>query len=420
MSNLFRQEALDAQKTNWTGTIILTRPVSFTFLTLCALGIGLMLVAFLIWGEYTKRSTVKGQLIPEQGLIYSHSPTSGVVIENHAYDGKAVKKGDLLYKISTAHHGDEGSTQKAIDDELALKNTLIQNQIFYTKQSQTQEINSILTAIERLKDDKQKLIAQIELQKTQVQLALDNLKRHQEISAINAVSALEVNNRQMEYNAQHEQLMTLSRELSSLEKQIKEQTISLDRTKQNHKANLNQLQQSLTDNRQSKIQNKAGEFISIYAPIDGVISTNHIKTGQYIESSKPLITILPHDSHVIAEMYVPSRAIGFVKTGDEVLLRYQAYPYQKFGHANAQIISVAKTALAGQNIQSIGTVSQNEQMTNEPLYVVRAKLEKQTIKAYGNDLPLQVGMTLEGDILHETRKLYEWVLEPLYSITGKI
>ncbi|WFF38432.1 HlyD family efflux transporter periplasmic adaptor subunit [Moraxella nasibovis] len=224
----------------------------------------------------------------------------------------------------------------------------------------------------------------------------------------------------MEYNAQHEQLMTLSRELSSLEKQIKEQTISLDRTKQNHRANLNQLQQSLTDNRQSKIQNKAGEFISIYAPIDGVISTNHIKTGQYIESSKPLTTILPHDSHVIAEMYVPSRAIGFVKTGDEVLLRYQAYPYQKFGHANAQIISVAKTALAGQNIQSIGTVSQSEQMTNEPLYIVRAKLEKQTIKAYGNDLPLQVGMTLEGDILHETRKLYEWVLEPLYSITGKI
>lgn len=418
--SLFRQQAIDNQKTQMHGTIILVRPISFTFLTVCALLVGLALVAFLIWGEYTKRSTVKGQLIPEQGLIYSHSPTSGIVIENHAHDGKVVKKGDLLYKISTAHHGDEGSTQKAIDEELALKNTLIQNQIFYTKQSQTQEINSILTAIERLKGDKQKLTTQIELQKTQVQLALDNLKRHQEISAIHAVSTLELNHQQMTYNTQNEQLIALNRELSSLEKQIKEQTIALDRAKQNHRANLNQLQQSLTDNRQSKIQNKAGEFVSIYAPIDGVISTNHIKTGQYIESSKPLTAILPHDSHVVAEMYVPSRAIGFVKTGDEVLLRYQAYPYQKFGHANAQIISVAKTALAGQNINSIGTVSQNEQMTNEPLYIVRAQLDKQTIKAYGNDMPLQVGMTLEGDILHETRKLYEWVLEPLYSITGKI
>ncbi|MFI8040681.1 HlyD family secretion protein, partial [Acinetobacter baumannii] len=42
------------------------------------------------------------------------------------------------------------------------------------------------------------------------------------------------------------------------------------------------------------------------------------------------------------------------------------------------------------------------------------------VKAYGKDMPLQVGMTLEGDIMHEKRKLYEWVLEPLFSITGKL
>lgn len=68
MSQLFRREVFDTQKVNWTGSIILIRPVSFTFLTCCALAIGLTLVAFLIWGDYTKRSTVKGQLIPERGL----------------------------------------------------------------------------------------------------------------------------------------------------------------------------------------------------------------------------------------------------------------------------------------------------------------------------------------------------------------
>ncbi|WP_435938612.1 HlyD family secretion protein [Moraxella bovoculi] len=420
MPNLFRQEALDAQKAKWTGTIILTRPVSFTFLTCCALLIGLVLVAFLIWGDYTKRSTVKGQLIPEQGLVYSHSPTSGVIIENYAYDGKVVKKGELLYKISTAHYGENGNTQKAIGEQLAIKNELIKSQIYATKQSNENELRAILTGIDRLKSDQEKLIAQIKLQETQVQLAFDNLNRYKEVQLIDGVSATDVNHRQMEYNAQNEQLNTLNRELNNLIQQIKEQEITLNRTKQLHKSTIRQLQQSLSDNVQSNIQNKANEIIAIYSPIDGVISNTHIKIGQYIDSSKPLLTLLPNNHHIIAEMYVPSRAIGFVKTGDEVLLRYQAYPYQKFGHANAQIISVAKTALAGQNIQSIGIVSQNEQMTNEPLYIVRAKLEKQTIKAYGNDLPLQVGMTLEGDILHETRKLYEWVLEPLYSITGKI
>lgn len=417
---LFRQEVLDAQKANWTGSIILTRPVSFTFLTFCALLIGLVLVAFLIWGEYTKRSTVKGQLIPEQGLVYSHSPTSGTVIENYAYDGKAVKKGDLLYKISTAHYGDDGNTQKAIQMQLDLKKELIDTQVNQNIQVHKQEINNINNTIDRLTLDKEKLQAQITLQSNQVQIALDNLNRYQAILAEEAVSQLDVNNRQMEYTAQVEQLNALNRELSVIDKQIKEQTIAKVRADEVHKLNISQLKHSLSDNEQNRIQNKANETVAVYAPIDGVISNSQIKLGQFINSNQSLLTLLPNDNHLIAEIYVPSRAIGFVKAGDEVLLRYNAYPYQKFGHARANIISVAKTAMAGQQINSIGMVSQAEQMTNEPLYIVRAKLEKQHIKAYGNNMPLQVGMVLEGDILHETRKLYEWVLEPLYSISGKM
>ena len=40
--------------------------------------------------------------------------------------------------------------------------------------------------------------------------------------------------------------------------------------------------------------------------------------------------------------------------------------------------------------------------------------------AYGNAQPLQAGMVVEADVLQEKRKLYEWVLEPLYSLTGKL
>lgn len=132
------------------------------------------------------------------------------------------------------------------------------------------------------------------------------------------------------------------------------------------------------------------------------------------------MTILPQNNILVAQLYVPDRAIGFMNVGDIVLLRYQAYPYQKFGHAKAKISSIAKTAIAAQNIPSIGTVSLQEQINNEPMYLVQAVLRRQDIKAYGKNLPLQVGMTLEADVLQERRKLYEWVLEPIYSITGKI
>ena len=57
---------------------------------------------------------------------------------------------------------------------------------------------------------------------------------------------------------------------------------------------------------------------------------------------------------------------------------------------------------------------------SEPLYLISVALESQSITAYGVDQPLQAGMLLEADVLQERRRLYEWVLEPLLSITGKL
>jgi len=48
------------------------------------------------------------------------------------------------------------------------------------------------------------------------------------------------------------------------------------------------------------------------------------------------------------------------------------------------------------------------------------KPEAPYVMAYGKRVTLQDGMELEVDILIDTRRLYEWVLEPVYSVTGKL
>lgn len=52
-------------------------------------------------------------------------------------------------------------------------------------------------------------------------------------------------------------------------------------------------------------------------------------------------------------------------------------------------------------------VSSDLAKSNEPVYLVKIKPDKPTITAYGEEKPLQIGMTLETDILHEKRRLYE-------------
>jgi membrane fusion protein len=55
----------------------------------------------------------------------------------------------------------------------------------------------------------------------------------------------------------------------------------------------------------------------------------------------------------------------------------------------------------------------------EPMFRVKVKLASQTAQAYGLPQALQAGMQLEADVMLDTRTLFEWVLEPLYSLRGK-
>lgn len=106
-----------------------------------------------------------------------------------------------------------------------------------------------------------------------------------------------------------------------------------------------------------------------------------------------------------------------MREGDRVMVRLDPYPYQKFGHLPARVTQVARVALSGQELSALGL---GEAAATEPLYRITAELDAQTITAYGEARPLQVGMQLQADIMQERRKLYEWVLEPLLTISGKL
>ncbi|WP_353172927.1 HlyD family secretion protein [Acinetobacter rudis] len=419
-SNLFRKEALDSKQYKWTGNIILTRPFSFTLLTLFALCIALIIIAFTIWGSYTKRSTVRGQLIPQTGLIQVYTIQSGTILTNNVYEGKTVKKGETLFNISTENYGEQGSIAAALVLQTKVKEQSIRNEITRMHYIHQDQKKTILNQISSLNETLAKVKNLMINQQERIHLAQKNQQRYSNILNENAISREEFESKKIEHLAQLSQYESLQREKILLEKQLAEQKINLSGLGDKQNNEIEQLERLLSKNTQELIEMQSREHIAIQASSSGVISTINAEVGQFVDSSKPLLTILPENVPLIAQLYVPSRAIGFIKEGDQVLLRYQAYPYQKFGNAKARVLSVAKTALASQNLQTIGVISPQEQFNNEPVYLVRVKPEKQIMKAYGKDMPLQVGMTLEGDIMHEKRKLYEWVLEPLFSITGKL
>jgi len=136
-------------------------------------------------------------------------------------------------------------------------------------------------------------------------------------------------------------------------------------------------------------------------------------------STAPLLSIVPAGSKLAAELFSPSRAIGFVRPGQEVLLRYAAFPYQKFGTYRGKVAVISRSAVSPSELspQLAGLTSLFG--ANEPVYRIKVTPASQTAIAHGEPVPLQPGMQLEADVLIERRRLIEWVLDPLFTLTGK-
>ncbi|WP_127231992.1 HlyD family secretion protein [Neisseria meningitidis] len=420
MSHLFRKEVFVAQQNKWTGQVILTRPFSFLFLTFCAFLIALCIIIFLIFGSYTNKTTVEGQLLPTMGVVRVYSSDIGTITHKFVEDGNFVKAGEPLFKLSTSRFGEKGNVQAKLAAEANLKKTLALQELERLKRIHQNEQKNVHNNIHRLNNQLENIKQQITGQNRQIRLAEKTLNKNKFLASQGAVSQQDKMTAESHLLEQRSRLESLKREQNNVIRELDEQKITLSSLPERHKTELSQLNRAITEMNQEILDFDLKSEQTIRASKSGYISTINVDIGQQVEPSKLLLSIVPEQTELVANLYIPSKAVGFIKPKDKVVLRYQAYPYQKFGHATGEIISVARTALGKQELSGLGIIFTNPTLLNEPAYLVKVKLEKQTIKAYGENKPLQIGMILEADILHERKKLYEWVLDPLYSISGKI
>jgi membrane fusion protein len=169
---------------------------------------------------------------------------------------------------------------------------------------------------------------------------------------------------------------------------------------------------------QDLTESEARRKIQVLAPTSGTVTAITVEVGKPVLADTTLTSILPTGSELEAEIYAPSRAVGFIKPGMKVSLRYQAYPYQKFGQYEAVVHEIAGTSISAQELTLPGAATASNQ-TSEPLYRIRLKLKQQSVLAYGHPVNLKPGMLLDASVILEHRRLYEWVLEPLFSVSGR-
>nr|WP_234030471.1 HlyD family efflux transporter periplasmic adaptor subunit [Undibacterium sp. 14-3-2] len=273
-----------------------------------------------------------------------------------------------------------------------------------------------------LKQELAKLNDLIVDQKNRVDFANTTLNRYTDLLKLNYISVEQQQQKQEELLDQKNKLQSLERDRITVERNLLEEQDNLAGNTFKQRNDLLQIERALASTDQELTESEAKRTIQITAPESGTVTAIVAEVGQSVETTRPMASIVPTNAIFVAELYAPSRSIGFVRHGDEVLIRYQAFPYQKFGHHVGRVESVSKTALLGSELNAVTTMANGDVTSSptEPMYRVIVKLESQKILAYGSYQKLQTGMLLDADIRQETLYLYEWVLDPLYTLTGKI
>jgi membrane fusion protein len=417
---LFRPEVMAARRTQWLGAVLLEPRLSSTVFVLGALLAALALGALVAFGSFTRKARVNGWLVPEQGVARIVAPQPGVVTAVHVREGARVAKGAPLAALSGEVQSEAlGATREEVVRRLAARRDSLVMDLELQRRLFEQQAADAARRLALLERESRFFAQEIEAGRTQAQISADAFTRDRMRGAdfASASRATSARRGQLEQDAR---LHGLQRGRAAHQREVAELQTALHSLPLRRQTQLAATERALAAVEQELAEAEARRQIVVTAPHDGTVTGIQIEPGGNAAPNVPLMTIVPSDTTLQAHLFSPSRAVGFVRPGQRVLLRYQAFPYQKFGLAEGTVVSVSRTAVSpaelGQRLAGLTSLLGS----GEPVYRITVALARQTVTAYGEPVALQAGMQLEADVMMETRRLYEWVLDPLYSLTGKL
>ena len=220
---------------------------------------------------------------------------------------------------------------------------------------------------------------------------------------------VEFKRREVAVLEQKQNLNALNQQLAARRNQLTENQYALQQLPTVMAGKIQMLRGELAAAEQRVAEINGRRAYVIRAPASGRVSTLQATIGQFADPRRLQMEIVPNDSALEAQLFVPARAIGFVEPGQRVRILYEAFPYQQFGTYSGRVIKVSQTILTGNDAS--GPIA-----LKEPAYRVTAALDRPDINAYGKSIPLQADMLLRADILLEKRSIISWFLDPLLSV----
>lgn len=412
-TSLYRKEALDAAFMHKHGKVLLLPTIGHVKLCIALFCICVGVGTFVATQTFQQKASVSGYLKSTGSAVSINSKEStGIVEKVLVTNGQVVDKGTPLISIQRADisiagkdahekrflrlHNEEGIINKMYKQRFTAWHNKAAQLALKIKASKTNHsiLNKQLLVAEQQRDiseqafngaqalNAQQLVAQSELNQAKLQLLNMTQNKEQLALALNQETSA----------------------LNDLTQQQSQHYLDFETIKHEHDMAKLDIQTRLQSLKESGLY-------TLYAPAKGEVHNLYIKAGDNLSFQQALLQILPQEHEYEAVLHVPNKDIGFVEVGQEVQIKLDAFSFQKYGSIKGAISLVSKQTYTAHAAQASNSPS---------VYVVKATLQKNSMRAKGEDWPLKAGMQLSAHIVLDEPTLLEYLLAPIKDMLGAV
>lgn len=405
--NLFRRNAIRALNSRRGG-----RPVAFVprpWLWLAALCVCFFAVACVFaWRtQYARKESVRGWLVSDQGVARITHPTPARVLDVFLRAGDEVRKGDVIARVSAEQMLDDGSLPlQAIVELLRDELAEIDRRERFARDRFDTDASNLALQLRDIDDELAAVAAQEREQRARVGRKRDTLERLALAKDRGAIAGMELLRREDELASMQQSLSRFRQEKGRLARERRNLVGDRERVAADLGLYVSELGSLRNDLLERIARNESARVHAIHAPVDGRIAILDLVAGSTIRPAQLLAAVVPRNSSLAADVYVPSRAIGLVEEGQVVQLRYDAFPHERYGVAYGRVASV-------DGFVSLPTDLPLTFGLREASFRVRVSLDTEHVRDARRRHALKPGMMLAADIVLESRSLADWLLSRL-------
>lgn len=414
---MFRQEALRYHTKKWKSTAILANRLPTWLVFSISFFIFITFIIFIILSSYTRREIVIGELVLQSHPIIISAPKSGYISESYVKIHQSIKKGDPLFKITLERITNSGDININSINLLKSQIKVTEKAIKSLQENRNKTIISLknqITNYQSIQNDKKNYLIEIN---ESINEYKELIKRYEKLLTLGHSTYDEVNNHKSRYfqqksvfNSLNQELLQLKSNILNLENEIEVRTIDFDNQIVRYEIQKSDLNIRLME------QESIYEII-VSAPMDGIIESTSVTIGQVIKEGDVLSQIIPENKGGYQlVIWIPNNAIPFVNINDTVNIRYEAFPFEKFGQFEGKIQHISTLPVSLQELNLYKNLPQDAEK-NILLYKATVEIKNQDINYNNKKLYFISGMKAEITLFLENRKLYEWMLFPIYTFT---